>query len=247
MLRPLRYAALAGALLLFTTATARCAATGAGIDAAGVIDFPTALDQTTRHTFHGTLEVFDLGEPDLRPLNVRYGFQLGNLQLLAESYWHTDPREFDHVEGKAKLRILNLDEFRTYAALGVLARYVDNKDKERAVIDDKPYSLFAVVTAELIPFANWDAFLVNLYLDNRFGSVGLKVPLYRFIRAVAEADYHHAGTEQDRWRGKAGIELEGEQSFYIQFVYSDRSDHGPDTGKNARDQGRVRVQIGTGF
>jgi len=235
------------AVLVIGMACAAAAAWSAppaeGINSAGVIDFPTALDQPTTHAFHGTLEIFDLSEPDLRPVNFRYGFQLGNLQLLADSYWQTDPKKFDHLEAKAKLRILNLDEYRTYAAIGFLARYVDQKDKEPAVIDDRRYSLFAIATTELYPIANWDAFLFNFYLDNRFADVGLKVPLYQFIRFVAEEDYHHGLNEdlknltdnqKERWIGKIGIELEGEQNFYVQFYYSTVGDH-------------VRLQIGTGF
>ncbi len=253
MLRSLCCAA-AAALLAAAPAAAwgAKASTGEGINTAGVIDFPTALDQPTTHTFHGTLEVFDLGEPDLRVQNMRYGFQLGNLQLLADGYWGTDPKKFEHGEAKAKLRVLNLDEFRTYAAVGFLGRFVDGTGKARdekakAVLDDKTYSLFAVVTAELFPVAHWDAFLLNFYLDNRFGSLGLKVPVYQFIRAVAESDYHHAGDEKDRWRSKVGVELEGEQSFYFQVYYADHADNGSAKSKDPKTQGRVRVQIGTGF
>jgi hypothetical protein len=239
----LRRAALLWIALAFLADGAWSADPGQGIHAAGVIDYPTALDQTTTHTFHGTVEIFDLGEPDLRPVNLRYGFQIGNLQLLADTYWQTDPKEYANSEAKAKLRVLSLDEFRTYLAIGFLARYVDKKEKEPIVIDDRRYSLFAIVTSEFFPFASWDAFLVNVYVDNRFASLGLKVPLYQVIRAVAEGDFHHGlNTElknltkeqKERWQGKIGIELEGEQNFYVQLYYSTAGDH-------------ARLQIGTGF
>jgi hypothetical protein len=236
-----RLAALAAGMALAYTAAA--AGPGQGINTAGVIEFPTALDQATTHTFHATVEIFDLGEPDLRPVNFRYGFQIGNFQLLADTYWRTEPKEYGYSEAKAKLRVLNLDEFRTYGAIGFLARFVDKKEKEPVAIDDRRYSLFAAVSAELFPFASWDAFLVNLYVDNRFASFGLKVPVYQFIHVVAEADYHHgldedlpglSRKEKERWHSKAGIELEGEQNFYLQLFYSSAGEH-------------ARLQIGTGF
>ena len=242
-------ACLIGALSLCAVAPAWAIDPDKGVNAASVIEYPTALDQTTTNTISGTVAIFDLGEPDLRPVNLRYGFQVGALQLLADSYWQTDPKEFDHIEAKAKLRVLSLDEYRTYLAFGVLARYVDQKDKEPAVIDNKRYSLFGIVTTELYPFANWDAFLFNFYLDNRFADVGVKVPIYQFIRVVAEGDYHHALTETvekaskadknddndlNRWDSKLGIELEGDQNFYVQLYYATAGS-------------RVRLQVGTGF
>jgi hypothetical protein len=242
--RPL--ALVTGALftgMLLAGTTAWAIDPSKGLNAAGVIDFPTALDQNTTHTIHGTVEIFDLGEPDLRAVNLRYGFQVGQLQLLADTYWQTDPKEYDHSEVKAKLRILSLDEYRTYAAFGIVARYVDKKDKEPFVIDDRRYSLFAVVSAEFYPIAKWDAMLANFYVDNRFASFGLKFPVFDFIRVVAEADYHHglddelAGLtdkQKERWQSKIGIELEGEQNFYVQLYYSTAGEH-------------ARLQIGTGF
>jgi hypothetical protein len=234
MIQAVRGALLVAAVLALSAAGLRGAGLEPGTNVAGVIDFPTALDQPRTHTVHGTVDVFDIGEPDLRPLNLRYGFQVGNLQVLTDLVWSSQPRAFDHGELKLKLRILNLDEFRTHAALGVLGRAVDKKEKEATVIDGKPYSLFAIVTTELYLFRDWDAFLVNFYLDNRFASIGAKLPVYQFIKAVLESDYHHAIPGDDRWHHKAGFELEGEQNFYIQFVYSSVGE-------------RMRIQIGTGF
>ncbi len=208
-----------------------------GVNTASVIDFPTALDQRTANMLHGTIDIVDLSAPDLRLANLRYGRQLGSLQLLADVYGRTEPkRELDYAELKAKLRILNLDAQRTYFALGGLARWSDQHIKDETRLDNKPYSLLGVFTTQLFPFDQWGAFLVNVYLDNRFVDAGLKVQIYEGIRFVTESDYHHGDSNDDphKWRFKAGLEFEGERNFYAQIFYDDVGNH-------------TRLQIGTGF
>ena len=51
-----------------------------GVYQAGVIDFPTALNQPTTHTFHGTIELTDIAEPERRARQAfEKAFQLDSL------------------------------------------------------------------------------------------------------------------------------------------------------------------------
>ncbi|MBI3992795.1 MAG: hypothetical protein HY342_05950, partial [Candidatus Lambdaproteobacteria bacterium] len=94
-----------------------------GLNTAGVIAFPTALDQPLDHAIAATLAVYDLGEPDIRAQNVRYAFQWGNAQFLADANFITEPeKEFDHAEVKAKLRLVTFDKVLSSVALGLLGR-----------------------------------------------------------------------------------------------------------------------------
>jgi hypothetical protein len=205
------------------------------VNLAGVIDYPTALDQSAANIASGRTEAVDLGAPDLRLANLRYGRQFGNLQILTDAYWLSTPvRQFDRAELKLKLRVLTLDGVNTSFALGALARGTDQSGKDQPAIDNKPYSLLGIVTAELLPFPRWGPWLVNFYLDNRFADAGLKVQLHPAIQFVAEVDYHHANPDDQRLHSKAGFELEGEQNFYLQFLYSDDAQH-------------MLLQLGTGF
>jgi hypothetical protein len=207
----------------------------AGINAAGLIEFPTALDQTLDHTFHFTTEIVDIGEPDLRLENLRYGYQLGNFQLLFDIHGRTEPeRDFDYGEVRAKLRVLPLDEYSTDIAIGLLGRETDD-DQGRARIDDRSASLFGVVTSRFFLLEATGPLLVNFYLDNLFASLGAKLEFYQFIMAVAEVDYLHSLTEaEDRAFGKIGLEIQGEQNFYFQVVYADRNEN-------------LLFQVGSGF
>jgi hypothetical protein len=206
-----------------------------GINAAGIIDFPTALNQPTTHTFHATIELTDIKEPDLNLYNLRYGLQLGAFQLLTDLNFAIEPRhEFDYGEIKAKLQALALDEFRTYVAVGFLARAVEKAEERLARIDDRTASLFLVSTFELFPFDQWGGFLVNFYLDNRFVTLGLKVQLYQSIQFVAEADHLHSTLREEKNHGRLGVAFEGEQNFYFQLVATDQGEH-------------VLAQVGTGF
>lgn len=234
--------ALAWPALLLAAALAAAPAAWAeelepGVNAAGVIDFPTALDQPTPNTLHGTLDFIDLAAPDVRPVNARYGRQFGNLQLLADINWRTEPvREFDYGEAKAKLRVVSFEAQRTFIAIGALGRWTDQKSKDEARLDNKPYSLLGVLTTELYPFDQWGAFLLNFYVDNRFADLGLKVQLYQGIMFLTEVDYHHGDVNDapNEWRTKAGFEFAGGQNFYTQILYDDAGNH-------------ARIQIGTGF
>ncbi len=206
-----------------------------GINAAGVIDYPTARNQPTTHTLHGTIELTDISEPELHFYNLRYGLQLGAFQLLADGNYALEPRrEFDFLEVKAKLQILTLDEFRMQFAVGALGRFVENSEEREARIDDKTASLFGIYTVELFPFRDWGGFLVNFYLDNRVAVLGLKVQLYQSIQAVAEAEHLHSTLREDDTHGRLGVSFEGLQNVYFQLVYTDQ-------GEN------WLVQIGTGF
>jgi hypothetical protein len=204
------------------------------LNTAGVIAFPTALDQRQDHTFAATLALFDVGEPDIRAQNLRYGFQWGNAQFIADADFLTEPeKEFDHGEVKAKLRLMTFDKFLSSVALGLLGRVTDSEEGD-ARIDEKPYSFFGIFTVELFPFQDWGGFLLNVYLDNRILSTGLKVQIIDQLQFVAESAYLHSTDVKERTSYSAGIEVDGEQNFYFQLFYNDPA-------------GRVSIQLGTGF
>lgn len=205
-----------------------------GINTSHIIEFPTALDQPVDHTLAVALDVVDFGEPDIRTKNLRYGFQWGNAQLLADAHYIPEPdRKFDHGEVRAKLRLLTLDDYLASFAVGVLGRYTDTKEGD-ARIDDKPYSFLGVFTVELFPFDSWGGFLFNVYLDNRWASVGTKVQLIQQLKFVGEYSWLHSTDIEDRGFGKMGIEIEGEQVFYFQLLFDDRTEN-------------AVIQLGTGF
>lgn len=214
--------------------TAAARGSSSSINSAGVIDFPTALDQTEDNTFHGTLEIIDIGEPDLRLANLRWGLQLGNFQLLTDLHIQTEPGEsFDFGEVRGKLRVLPLDEISTDIAVGILGRFAESGEKDR--IDDREASLFAVLTTQIDVIGDAEPLMLNFYLDNIFFSTGFELGVYQFIKVIAEVDYRHSRTDvPDRTFGKFGIEIEGEQNFYFQLYYADRNEN-------------FLVQIGTGF
>jgi hypothetical protein len=215
--------------------TARAFELEPGVNTAGVIEYPTALDQFLPRVVAGTIEAIDLGEPRLALENVRYGHQFGAFQLQGDAFFLTHPeRDFDHGVIRAKLRILQFDPERLSIAIGALARItVDDAGKRR--IDDRPYSLLGIATAELFPFQQWGGILVNAYLDNRVLNGGLKVQIYRFIKAVGELDYFHSSPDlADKIQTKGGIEIEGETSFFVQAFYAERFDH-------------LLIQVGVGF
>jgi hypothetical protein len=205
------------------------------IYSAGVIRFPTALDQTEDNTFHGTVEIEDIGEPDLAMSNARWGLQIGNFQLLTDLHLETEPGEaFDFGEIRGKLRVLPLDEISTDIAVGLLFRFAESGEKQR--FDDKEASIFGIITTQLdiIPDAE-EPLMLNLYLDNLFVSIGIELGVYQFIKVVAESDYLHSTTDvPDRSTGRLGIEIEGEQNFYFQLFYTDSTEN-------------FVVQVGTGF
>lgn len=207
-----------------------------GINNAGVIEYPTALDQTLQHTAAATVEIFDLSKPDLAFENARYGLQLGALQFLGDIFMETEPdRDFDHAILRAKLRILYFENERTSIAVGGLARITDGSNEGDERIDNRPYSLLGIVTTELFPFEEWGGFLINAYLDNRVLNAGVKVQIYQFIKAVGELDYYHSSSHiDDKEQTKLGIEIEGETNFYIQAFYAERHNH-------------VLIQVGAGF
>jgi hypothetical protein len=226
-------AALIGALL-FAAGAARAFELEPGVNNAGMIDYPTALDQYLMHTVSGTVELIDAGAPDLAAENIRYGLQLGAFQVQADAYFLTEPKqEFDQGIVRAKLRILQFDPERTSIAVGGLTRLVTGDDGQDR-IDHRAFSLLGVVTTELFPFQQWGGILLNGYLDNRVLDLGAKVQLYHFIKAVAEVDWYHSSNIDDKVQSKGGIEIEGQTSFFIQFIWSERFAH-------------VLVTVGAGF
>ena len=206
----------------------------ASINAAGMIAFPTALNQTNDHMLHMTLDVYDVGEPDLRVENFRYGLQWGDLQMLLDLHGITRPEpDFDFGELRLKLRVLPLDEIRTTLALGLLGRYADTPEGE-ARIDERKASLFAIISNQFYLFGSL-ATMTNLYLDNVFANIGVKMEIYQFLMLVVESDYYHSMSDlPDRNHNRIGIEIDGEQNFYFQLLYSDTLEAG-------------LIQIGTGF
>lgn len=205
------------------------------VNQAAVSAFPTAFDQPTRHLAQVVLEMTDVKEPIVNLASLRYGFQFRNFQLLTESRYQLAPEhEFDYLQVRGKLRVLNLDEFRTYMAVGLLGRYVQYNSEIAWRIDDHPTSLFVILTMELFPLQDWGGFLLNFYLDNRYFNTGLKVQLYPSIQFVAEGDYLHNTWREDKFSGRVGFDVSGENSFHFQLLYSDEGKH-------------VLTQIGFGF
>ena len=129
--------------------------------------------------------------------------------------------------------MLPLDEISTDIAVGLLYRFAESGEKKR--FDDREASLFGIVTTQLQFIPDTEPLLLNVYLDNIFFSLGIELGIYQFIKIVAEGDYLHSRPDVvERGTGRIGIEIEGEQNFYFQLFFSDRTDN-------------VLVQIGTGF
>ena len=206
-----------------------------GLNAAGLIVFPTALNQPVDHAIHTTVEMTDVEEPEAHVANYRYGYQLGIFQLIADANYLVEPLyEFNHLELKGKLHVLSLDEFRTYVALGLLGRFVEDDDESDYRISGREASFFAIGSIELFPFDSWGGFLFNLYLDNRYTSGGLKAQLYPAIQVVAETYKLHESLGGEKWINMVGLQVEAEQNFYMQLLYSN-------LGAN------WFIQLGTGF
>ncbi len=206
-----------------------------GVNQAAIIKFPTALNQSTTHTVHLAVELTDIAKPDLHLYDVRYGFQHGAFQLLADLNYAIEPvREFDYAEVKAKLQILSLDEYRSYVAVGLLGRGVEDARERPARIDDRTASLFAISSFELFPFARWGGTLLNLYLDNRFVTLGLKTQLYQGIQFVGEWEHLHSTERTDKNNGRAGVSFETLHNFYFQLLWTDQGKH-------------ALAQVGAGF
>ncbi|MEE8395201.1 MAG: hypothetical protein V3S29_04045, partial [bacterium] len=104
---PLRLALAVSLLAVVVPEFVHGADMGAGVNSAGVIDFPTSLDQTKQHTFQGTIHLVSIPDTDLQPSNFRYGLQLGNFQLLTDVHMNTvDDRSFNYGVIRAKLKVL---------------------------------------------------------------------------------------------------------------------------------------------
>ena len=228
-------AGLLAGLLAAWPCSARAQVLDAGVNVSQVIEFPTALDQTYPNLLQGTLEAVSISEPDLRPYNLRYGRQLGNLQLLFNGNWETEPqRQFLRADARAKLRVLNLDAYHTYAAIGAMARATDSKSKDETELDNKPYSLLIAFTSQLDLPLLWKPLLANVYADNQYVTVGVKVPVYQYIELVGEVVDREAVASDTAVHNRAGIEFQGEQNFFLQLYFSDQANN-------------VLIQLGTGF
>jgi len=203
-------------------------------NSAGVIRFPSALNQTNNNMFHLSLDVIDIGGPEMRAESFRYGHQWGDVQLLMDLYSITRPEsDFDYGLVRAKLRILPLDEIRTTMSIGLLGRYADDPEG-KARLDDRAASLFAIITNQFYFLGGLET-LTNLYVDNVFANFGLKMEIYQFLMLVFESDYYHSMAHlPDRSYNRIGIEVDGEQNFYFQLFYSDALDN-------------VLLQFGSGF
>ena len=222
-------------LVLLTPASMALAVDPAAtINSAGVVNFPTALNQTNNNMLHLTLDVFDIGEPDLRVDTFRYGHQWGDIQLLLDLHSITRPEtDFDYGEFRVKLRVLPLDEIRSTIAIGLLSRYADSPEGN-ARLDDRRTSFLAVMTNQFYLFGSLET-MTNWYVDNVFANFGIKLEIYQFIMMVAESDYYHSMPDAlDRTHNRIGFEVDGEQNFYFQLFFSDKLDN-------------VLLQIGSGF
>jgi hypothetical protein len=206
-----------------------------GVYQAGIINFPTALNQPTTHTIHGTLELTDITKPELNLYNIRYGFQYGAFQLISDlNFTIENEHDFDYGEVKAKLQVLSLDEYRSWVAVGLLGRFVRNSAERELRIEDKTASLFVISTFEIFPFNQSGGVLANVYLDNRFLTFGLKLQVYQSIQIVGEAEHLLSTVRQDKNNQRLGVAFEGLQNFYFQLLWTDQGRH-------------VLAQIGTGF
>lgn len=231
-------ACIAGLLVLLAAALpaqAPAADLEQGINQAAVISFPTALNQPTTNNLATTVELTDIAKPKLNLYNIHYGFQHGAFQLINDLNFSIEPtHEFDYGQIRAKLQVLSLDEYRSYVAVGLLGRAVRHSDERQARIDNKTASLFAVSTFEIFPFQNWGGFLFNVYLDNRFLTLGTKIQLYQSIQFVGEAEHLISTKRSDKNNARLGVSFEGEQNAYFQILWTDQGKH-------------WLAQIGTGF
>ena len=197
-----------------------------GLNLGGVIDHPTALDQPVDNIVSGSVEIYDLAEPDLRTRRLHYGAQYGNFQFLFDGNWGTTPEvTFDRAVLRAKLRMINFDEYRTHVAFGALGRWVEKAEEKDERIDGREISLLGILTTELFPLPQWGGILVNAYLDNRFGSLGLKAQLYPAMQFIVELDYLHTTEKEERFASKTGLEFEGEQNFFAQLYYDTQNEN----------------------
>lgn len=197
-----------------------------GVDQAAVINFPTALNQPTTNTLGTTVELTNIGKPELNLYNIHYGFQHGAFQLINDLNFAIEPtHEFDYGQVAAKLQVLSLDEYRSYVAVGLLGRAVRHSSERQARIDNKTASLFAISTFELFPFENWGGFLFNLYVDNRFVTLGSKIQLYQSIQFVGEAEHLTSTQRSDRNNARLGVSFEGVQNAYFQLLWTDQGKH----------------------
>lgn len=235
----MRLAACATGLLLLLAVALPAVAPGAelerGINQANVIEFPTALNQPTTNLFATTVELTDIAKPELHLYNIRYGFQYGAFQLINDLNYSIEPtRQFDYARVRAKLQVLSLDEYRSYVAVGLLGRAVRHADERQARIDNKTTSLFAVSTFEIFPFQDWGGFLFNVYLDNRFLTLGTKIQIYQSIQFVGEAEHLVSTQRSDKNNARLGVSFEGLQNTYFQLLWTDQGKH-------------WLAQVGTGF
>ena len=189
---------------------------------ASISYFPTAFDQPTATLVRTGLEFEDIKEPIINLSNALLGLQWRNLNLGIEGNFQLEPEyEFDYMQARLKARVVNLDEFRTYMAFGILGRWVPIEEERLWRIDDRPASLFAILSIELFPMDDWGGVLFNFYLDNRYFSSGFKVQLYPSIQALGEFDYLHDTWRQDKISGRGGLEFYSEENFFFQLLYSD--------------------------
>jgi len=197
-----------------------------GVNQAGIIKFPTALNQPTTNLTHLSVELTDVAKPELHVYNFGYGFQHGAFQLLADLNYTLEPvREFDYGILRAKAQILSLDEYRSYVAVGLLGRGVRHSEERKARIDDKPASLFVISSFELFPLQQGGGMLLNLYLDNRFLTFGMKMQIYQGIQFVGEADHLVSTERTNKNHGRAGVSFETPHNFYFQLLWSDEGKH----------------------
>ena len=220
--------------IFLSVSSARAADPASGMNSAAVIHYPTALNQTQTQVFAGTLDIVNVENTDLRVSNFRYGYQVGDFQFTADIQYLTQPdSEYNYAEVRAKLRVLPLDEIRSNLALGLLGRYADPGARTER-IDDRDASIFLVFTNQFFIFGTRSA-VTSFYLDNLNASGGLKSELYQQISLVIEGDYLHAIPDApDRGRIKYGVEIEGEQNFYMQLFVSGVTHS-------------VHIQVGSGF
>jgi len=198
-----------------------------GMYQSGIVFFPTALKQPVEHSFHVTSQVTDTVNPDMDLVNLRHGYQYGAFQLLTDLFYTVEPvREFNYAEMKGKLQILSLDEYRFYMAVGLLVRGVTDSAERKWRIDDRTSSFLGVMSVELFPFYDWGGVLTNLYLDNRYASLGMKIQIFEGIQGVFEMDrLHSSAWVQEKNHARGGLSFEQLENFYLQMLYDDRGKH----------------------
>ncbi|MDH4120487.1 MAG: hypothetical protein OEV94_02125 [Deltaproteobacteria bacterium] len=228
-----------------------------GVNAAGLVRYPTAFDQYTDNYLRFNVEIHDLALPDLRMSNVFFGHQFGSLQVTADANFRTVPEKaFDNLTARAKLRLVTLEPMMLSFGFGLVGRYADSPVSADRMAH-RNFSLMFATTAEVIPFDEFGGLLVNFYLDNLVAVPGFRFQISNFIHLIGEGIIIHEKTLSNHnlaqttyssftptattasllpatTRFVGGLEIESDNNLDFQLLYDSESMSG-------------QFQVGWGF